>query len=163
MNYTSEMIVRKLEAYNSVKEKLALLCYELSHPAQITDNDYLEAVAVSSSRVDSPTKGGPNLDKTLGLALSYRENADRLNAEVVSEVFREWQELQSEINRMDFYMRLLSAEHQQVLQLYYVRSMKWTEIESETGVPKRTLMRRRTEAIDRLTEMYNFTGRLTNR
>lgn len=164
MNYTNEMIVGKLEAYNSVKEKLALLCYELSHPAQITDEDYLEAVAIGSPRMDPSTKGcGSNLDKTLGLALSYREKADRLNAEVVSEVFREWQELQTEINRMDFYMGLLSAEHRQVLQMYYVQSKKWTEIESETSVPKRTLMRRRTEAIDRLTEMYNYTGKLTNR
>ena len=60
-------------------------------------------------------------------------------------------------------MGLLSAEHRQVLQMYYIQSKKWTEIESETSVPKRTLMRRRTEAIDRLTEMYNYTGKLTNR
>ena len=164
MNYTNEMIIEKLEAYHSVKQKLALLSYELSHPAQITDEDYLSTVAVSSSRTDSAARGcGPNLDKTMGLALSYREKAERLNTEVVSEVFREWQELQTDINRMDFYMGLLEAEHRQVLQMHYIQRMKWLEIEDEINVPKRTLMRRRNEAIDRLTEMYNYTGKLTSR
>ena len=164
MRYTNDMIMKKLENYRSVKKKLDLLSYELSHPAQITENEYLSAVATGTSRMDAQVRGnGPNLDKTLGLAVSYREKTEQINSDIVSEVFREWRELKAEIDRLDFYMGLLEPEHGQILRQYYVQGKKWHEIEEETNTPRRTIMRWRNEAVEHLTEMYNYTSKLNSR
>ena len=74
MKYTKEAITAKLQAYPKMMEKLKLL----SHTARISEDEVLEAKAFGRASGEIPVKGsGPNLDKTLGLALSYREEARR--------------------------------------------------------------------------------------
>lgn len=164
MKYTKEAITEKLQAYPKMMEKLKLLQYELSHTAKISADEVLEAKAFGRASGEIPVKGsGPNLDKTLGLALSYREEARRLNQEAVSEVFQECQQIRAEVDRLLFYMSLLPQEHREVLRLCYMENLTWQETERETGYSRRTLVRRRNEAIERLTEMYNYTSNLTGK
>lgn len=164
MKYTKETITEKLQAYPRMMEKLKLLQYELSHTTRVSEDEVLEAKAFGRASGEIPVKGsGSNLGKTLGLALSYREEARRLNQETVSEVFQECQQIRAEVDRLVFYMSLLPQEHQEVLRLCYMENLTWQEMEREVGYSRRTLIRRRTEAIEHLTEMYNYTSNLTSK
>ena len=86
-----------------------------------------------------------------------------MNQEAVSDVFQECQQIRAEVDRLVFYTSLLPQEHREVLQLCYMENLTWQEMERETGYSRRTLVRRRNEAIERLTEMYNYTSNLTSK
>ena len=147
-----------LEAYTERTRQIALLRYELEHPGQITEDELLAAITLSGAKDESGIRGSGVSDKTMRIAMSYRETAQRLNSAVILEIRRELQELQWEIDRLDFYMGFLAQEEKDILRLYYMEKRPWRQIEKETGLSRRTLVRRRSGAIDRLTQMYGYTG-----
>jgi len=147
-----------LEAYTERTHKIALLRYELEHPGQITEDELLSAITLSAPKDESGIRGSGVSDKTMRIAMSYRETAQRLNSSVILEIRRELQALEWEIDRLDFYMGFLSQEEQDILRLYYIEKQPWRVIEKKTGFSRRTLVRRRSDAIDRLTQMYGYTS-----
>lgn len=164
MKYTTEMIVDKLKSYPMKKAQLTLLQFEMTRPAKISEHEMLEVMAYGTSGNGSDVRGsGPNLDRTLGLALSYRNAAQAMNEDVKDSMLCEWNQLHMELEQLDFYMGLLKKEQQEILRLSYIERMTWQEMERETGYSRRTLVRRRNEAVERLTEMYNYTSNLTSK
>jgi len=147
-----------LETYPERTRKIALLRYELKHPGQITEDELLSAITLSVPKDESGVRGSGVSDKTMRIAMSYRETAQRLNSAVILEIRREIQALEWEIDRLIFYMSFLTQEEQDILRLYYMEKRPWRQIEKETGLSRRTLVRRRSDAIDRLTQMYGYTG-----
>lgn len=150
-------VTNLLEAYTERTRKIALLRYELEHPGQITENELLSAMTLSAPENESGVRSGGISDKTMRIALSYRETAQRLNGAVILEIRRELQSLEAEIDRLDFYVGFLAQEEKDILRLYYFEKRPWRQIEKETGLSRRTLVRRRGDAIDRLTQMYDYT------
>ena len=147
-----------LETYTERTQKIALLHYELEHPGQITEDELLAAITLSGPKDESGIRGSGVSDKTMRIAMSYRETAQRLNSAVILEIRRDLQAREWEIDRLNFYMEFLTKEEQGILRLYYFEKRPWSRIEKETGLSRRTLVRRRSDAIDRLTQMYAYTG-----
>lgn len=151
-------VINLLETYAERTRKIALLRYELEHPGQITEDELLAAITLSGPKDESGIRGSGVSDKTMRIAMSYRETAQRLNSAVILEIRRDLQALEWEIDRLNFYMEFLTKEEQGILRLYYFEKRPWSRIEKETGLSRRTLVRRRSDAIDRLTQMYAYTG-----
>lgn len=164
MKYTTDMIVDKLKRYTMNKEQLALLRFELARPVNISESEMLETMAYGTSGGNPQVKGStPNLDRTLGIVLSYRDATQEINEDVKASIIREWHQLNMDLEQLDFYMGLLKKELREILQLSYMENLTWQEMERETGYSRRTLVRRRNEAVERLTEMYNYTSNLTTK
>lgn len=159
MMYTYEMIVEKLKMYPMLQEKLSLLRFELSNVTHISENDVLDSLAYrSSTREVIAGKNSDNRDRMMKMALSYTDLSIQMNTETIEEICQELDEVKSQVDRMDYYMSLLTPEQKQVLQLCFFQRKTWSDIEEESGYSRRTLTKRRNEAIRRLVQMYNYMG-----
>ena len=159
MRYTYEMIVEKLKLYPTLQEKNKLLCFELKKLARVSEDDILASLAYGSSSGEKTSSGNSNSqDRMLKVAMSYKSMAEQMNSQAVAEIVRELSEVNTEIERLEYHMSLLSPELVQIIRLFFFDRKTWYEIESETGFSRRTLTKRRTEAIERLAQMYSYTG-----
>jgi len=159
MTYTYEMIVEKLRQYPMLQERMKLLRFELSNVTCVSEDDVLKSLAYGSPSCETGVRGSSDKnDRIMKMALSYKKIAAELNNEAIAEVLKELDEVQTQIERMDYYMSLLTEEQAQVLRLCFFQKKTWNSIESESGYSRRTLTKRRNEAVIRLAEMYSYMG-----
>ena len=157
MKYSSDSVLKILEDYQALKEKQTLLQYELTHPAQITESELLQARAFPQKQSDlSPRGYVERNDRQLMLALNYRKETCAANQEVIDTILEELRAVTNQITRLEFYMDLLSPEQTLILRLIYLEKKSWGEIETIMGLSRRTLVRRRADAVEKLVEMYNY-------
>ena len=76
---TKAYVVTLLESYQKRSKQIELLHYELSHPVRISENEMIGALALTHSDEGGGHPGGHASDKTLYIALNYRERTDQLN------------------------------------------------------------------------------------
>lgn len=152
-----ERIIQLLETYHVRERKIALLHYELEHPAQISPNEMLNGMSFGhgDGSVRSP---GYISDKTMYIALNYHDRAERLNASTTDEIAAQLVELEQEQNRLKYYVSLLDAREKDVIQLTYFSQHSWSEVSKKLGVTSRTARRTREQAITKLARMYDFAG-----
>lgn len=159
MTYTNDMIVEKLREYPVLQERMNLLRFELSNVAHASEKDVLDSLAYSTPTYEPVTGGNADKqDRIMKVALSYKNLAAKMNDEAVKDVLKEMDEIRTQLERMDYYIGLLTEEQQKILQLYYFQKKGWYDIERETNYSRRTLTKRRNEAIVRLVQMYNYMG-----
>ena len=164
MEYTSEKIIEKLKGYTQDKRKLLLLEYELRNLTLISPSETLETMAYGNSMGEKVSGGtASSQDRMLHIALSYRDHANRQGIEAYREVVDEWQSLYAEVNRLETYLSLLHEQHHQILRCVFFEEKTWREIEAETGLSRRTINRRKKDAVEALVEMYSYTRKLTKR
>lgn len=164
MEYTTDMIIEKLKGYTQNKRKLLLLEYELRNLALISPSEALETMAYGNCMGEKVSGGtASSQDRILHIALAYRDCADRQGTEAYREVVDEWQSLYAEVNRLETYLSLLHVQHHQILRCVYFEEKTWREIEAEAGLSRRTINRRKKDAVEALVEMYSYTKRLTER
>lgn len=97
-------------------------------------------------------------DKTMYIALNYREQAEKPNASTKDEIVAQLVKLEQEQNRLKYYVSLLDTREREVIQLAYFSQYSWGEASKKLGVTSRTARRTRDQAIAKLTRMYDFTG-----
>jgi len=85
---TKDYVIGLLESYTDRKRKIAVLHFELDHAAQTSKNEMLETMALGhgdgSGRMDDRIS-----DKTLYIALNYKNRVDKLNADTKEEIVKE--------------------------------------------------------------------------
>ena len=54
-------------------------------------------------------------------------------------------------------------QYHQILRCVFFEEKTWREIEAETGLSRRTINRRKKDAVEALVEMYLYTRKLTER
>lgn len=152
-----ERIIQLLETYHVRERKIALLHYELEHPAQISPNEMLNGMSFGhgDGSVRSP---GYISDKTMYIALNYHDRAERLNASTTDEIAAQLVELEQEQNRLEYYVSLLDAREKDVIRLTYFSQHSWSEVSKKLSVTSRTARRTREQAITKLARMYDFAG-----
>lgn len=148
-------IIRLLETYQERERKIALLHYELEHPAHVSPNEMLNGMSFGHG--DGPHSPGYISDKTMYIALNYQEQADKLNANTKAEIVQQLVELEHEQGRLKYYVSLLEPREKAVIQLVYYNKRSWSEIAKKLEVAPRTARRIRDDAVTRLTRMYDFT------
>lgn len=151
-----EQIIRLLETYHARVQKIALLYYELKHPAHISPKEMLNGMSFGhgDGSVRSP---GHISDKTMYIALNYQEQAERLNANTKAEIAAQLAELEQIQNRLNYYVSLLDVREAEVIRFVYFARHTWSEVAQKLGVTPRTARRIRDQAIENLAKMYAFT------
>ena len=155
-------VTRFLETSQERKRKIALLHYELDHPAHTSETEMISAMALghgaggSSGHVE-----GHISDKTLYIALNYQSKADKLNADIKEEIVVQLVELEQEQARLEYYTSLLEKRQAFVIRLAYFEGLPWDKVANKVGVAVRTVHKIKNQALDQLAGMYQFTGHHT--
>lgn len=150
-------VLQLLKDYPEREREIALLRYELEHPTQISLDEMIDSMSFSAGDNTSMSKNHVS-NKTLYIALNYQQKVDKINKEVVDEIatrLMEWEEKQSRLNN---YVSLLDKRQQTVIRMYYFERQSPKVISESLGVSEHSVRYIKTDAIDKLSEMYEFTG-----
>ena len=154
---TKAYVVDLLESYRRRSKQIELLHYELSHPTGISENEMIGALALAHG--EGSSTGGHISDKTLYIALHYQQRTENANQGTRAEIVSQLVELESQQERLNYYVSLLKARHAELLKLLYFEGCSQEECAKKLDVAVRTVRRIKDDAIDELAEMYSFTKR----
>lgn len=149
-------VLNLLETYRERERKIALLRYELEHPAHVSSQEMVEAMSLRRGD-GSSLSGGHVADKTLYIALNYQEKLEQVNLDVAREIAVQLVELEQQQKRLRYYVSLLDEQKRMVIQLAYFDRLPWEAIAEKLEVSLRTAHKIKNKALGRLTEMYLFT------
>lgn len=149
-------VISLLETYHVRAQQIALLHYELKHPVHVSPDEMIGAMNLARGESSGGHATGHISDKTLYIALNYREKADALNADILSNTATRLADLEWEQNRLIYYVSLLNKRQADVIRLLYFEGYSQEEAAKEIGVVPRTTRRIKNEALDKLTEMYAY-------
>ena len=154
-----EYVLELLTSYRSRARQIAVLRYELSAAARISENEMIDTLQFAHHEGAGHTEGHIS-DKTPSVALNYREKAERLNAEVISEIAAELLDLEKEQQRLEYYVSLMEPRHKKVLRRIYFEGISREKAAEELGLSVRRMQEVRAQAVENLAEMYRFTEAL---
>ena len=152
-------VIAMLKEYPDNMRKIAQLKYELAHSSKISETEVLEAMAFKRGDGERYPIGEVS-DKTLYIAMNYRNEAFRENREMFKDYNSLLIPLECRTGRLQYYISLLDQRQAEVIQLYYFEQESWDAISQKMGLTPKPLRRLRDEGVDRLAEMYEFSGKL---
>lgn len=157
---TKTYVVGLLESYQRRSKQIELLHYELSHPARVSENEMIEALALSHGDGEGSRPGGHASDKTLHIALNYQARANRVNGDTAEEVVGQLVALEQEQERLKYYVSLLDERQRKVIKLFYFEGMTQDEVADALGVTVRYVHSIKAKAINELVSMYEYVSAL---
>ena len=155
---TKAYVIGLLESYQKRSKQIELLHYELSHPARVSENEIIGALALAHGDGEGGRPGGHASDKTLYIALNYQARANHANSDTAEEVVGQLVTLEREQERLNYYVSLLGPRHAELLKLLYFEGYSQEECAKKLEIATRTVRRIKDDAIAELVEMYSFTG-----
>lgn len=154
-----QYVIGLLTDYNSIKQEMDSLQFELKNLEISSDTEMIEAMTFSPPQGERVATGKIS-DKTSGIALTYAERFLEIREQAAHEVNARLWWLTATINRLDYYMDRLPAHQAAVLRNYYFDGYSWREIESLTGVSYKTLAHHKNSAIKALVQSYSLLEKL---
>lgn len=148
-------VINLLETCPERRRQIALLHYELEHPARLSDTEMIGAMALGHGDSAGCTEGHVS-DKTLYIALNYQNRTEKLNADIKEEIVVQLVELEREQARLDYYISLLDNRKAEVIRLAYFEGLSQNDIAQNLAIVPRTVRRIKEEAVDKLAKMYSF-------
>jgi hypothetical protein len=148
-------VINILENYTDTQRKIALLRYEMEHPAEISPDEMLETMSFAHGDGVGRSSGHIS-DKTLYIALNYQERAAAFNRDEADNIAKRLIPLEREQSRLEHYVGLLEPRYSTILRLYYFEHFSWDDISVSMTLSIKTLRKIKSEAVDALTAMYEF-------
>ena len=93
-------VINLLETCPERQRQIALLRYELEHPARLSETEMIGAMALGHGEGGGHVKGHIS-NKTLYIALNYQNQADQINADIKEEIVTQLVELEREQKRLE--------------------------------------------------------------
>ena len=153
---TKTYVIDLLESYQKRSKQIELLHYELSHPARVSENEIIGALALAHGDGEGGHPGGHASDKTLYIALNYQARANRVNSDTAEEVVGQLVTLEREQERLEYYVSLLNERHKKVIQMFYFDEMAPDEVAETLQVTVRYAHAIKSKAIGELVSMYEY-------
>lgn len=97
---------------------------------------------------------GRIFNKTMYIALDYRKQMDRMNAEAANKIAQRL--LEGEQDRLRYYVFLLEKREAEVFRLFYFESRFWEKTVKKIGVVLRSVYKIKDKAINHLAELYSY-------
>ena len=149
-------VVGLLESYQKRSKQIDLLHYELSHPARVSENEMIWALALAHGDGEGGRPRNYASDKTLYIALNYQVRADHINNNAAQEVVEQLVALEREQERLEYYVSLLNERHKKVIQMFYFDEMAPDEVAEILQVTVRYAHAIKSKAIGELVSMYEY-------
>ena len=153
-------VINLLETYQERTRKIALLHYELEHPARTSEAEIISAMALGHGAGGSSHTEGHISDKTLYIALNYQSKVDKLNADTKEEIVVHLVELEQEQKRLDYYISLLESSQAEVIHLSYFERLSQEKVAESLDLSIRTVQTLKAKALKPLTGMYQYVAKL---
>lgn len=151
-----QRIISLLEEYPEIKQKMALLEYELENTA-VSENELIEAMALRPSDMTEVTSGSNSVsDPTARIAMEYKDVLSGLDEEAKASAEHELKTLRNIVDRLNFYIKCLPQSQEAVIRGYYIEGKTWAELEKELDVSTRTLLDHRDKGVDALVRMFQY-------
>lgn len=156
-NDTRSYVVNLLKSCQERKRKIALLHYELEHPARTSEAEMIGAMALGhgTGSGGGRTEGHVS-DKTLYIALNYQSKVDKLNADTKEEIVVQLVELEQEQKRLEYYVSLLQKRQSALIQAIYFDECSLDEVAERLGIAPRTVRTVKRAALEQLVGMYEY-------
>lgn len=150
-------VVSLLETSLERKRKIALLHYELEHPACTSETEMITTMALGHGNgSNNGHTDGRISDKTLYIALNYQNRADKLNADTKEEIVMQLVGLEQEQARLEYYVSLLDKRPQALIQAIYFDECSLDEAAKQFGIAPRTVRTIKKAALEKLVNMYEY-------
>lgn len=153
---TREEIESLLKKYQEWQKKITLLEFERDNPAEATQLEVLDGLALSHPLIEGPGASGYISNKTMQLALSFRDKADQMNCDTLLDIDQELSILRARIAKLDFYVSQLEEKQAEVIRGHYFEGKCWTDLQKELHISSRTLSNRRNGGLDALITMGEY-------
>lgn len=153
-------VINLLETYQERTRKIALLHYELEHPARTSEAEIISAMALGHGAGGSSHTEGHISDKTLYIALNYQSKVDKLNADTKEEIVVHLVALEQEQKRLDYYISLLESSQAEVIHLSYFERLSQEKVAESLDLSIRTVQTLKAKALKTLTGMYQYVAKL---
>ena len=153
---TREDVIALLKMYPKLQRKVRLLEYERLHPPKVSQNEVINGLALSHPLDGGTSSAGHISDKTMQIALNFRDETDRLNYATVLEIDQELHILKNRIAKLEFYVEQLDKKQADVIRKYYFEEKTWPEIQKEMHISSRTLSKYRDDGLDALSAMGQY-------
>ena len=152
-----QYVLSLLENYPQMIQKIELMRYELRFANAVTPQEMIEVMTYARKEL----QGGMEMPHDVpGIALSYRDIAERLNRETISEALDTYISLLREQDRLQHYISLLNAREREIITEYYFNQRNWNEISRNLGISPRTAYAIRSQAIGDLATMYSYANQI---
>lgn len=146
-------VIALLERYPDTMRKIAVLRYELEHPATVSPDEMISAMSLAHGDGEGRAAGHIS-NKTLFIAMNYQTEAARLSGEVLDEITRSLLPLEREIHRLEHHLRLLPERESTVIRMHYFEGASWGSICETLQVARRTANLVLEAAVERLASLY---------
>lgn len=150
-----KQVMGLLERYPDTMRKIAVLRYELEHPATISPDEMIDALSFASGEGEGRSSGHVS-NKTLYIAMNYQTEAARLSREAMDEITRRLIPLEREIGRLEHPLNLLPERERLVIRRHYLEGSSWDEIAKECNMTRRTAQTALWAAVAHLAELYEL-------
>lgn len=144
-----------LKSYREREWKIAVLQHKMKNPVRVTETEVAEAMNYAHGDGQGHTPGRVS-NKTLYIALNYKEQAERLNTEAAETIAAELFVLEHEHERLKLYISLIDKREAEVLMLLYSEKESAVNVAERLGYSKRTITRIHNAAVAHLAEMYEY-------
>jgi len=151
--YTKEYIEDLLKNYHQRERDIAVRRFELANFTKLSEDEYISAANLAKGDGIGHVSGHIS-NRTLHIALNYREQTERLNQEAVIEINREIEALDLEQRRLRYYVSLLEERQAKVLEMTYFDKVPLEAIAKTLGLAERTVQDIRRDAIAALVQLY---------
>lgn len=155
-----QRVLSLLKNYSETDRKISALRYELEHPASVSEQEMLEAMAFHRGDDTGGTSGHVNYDKTHHIAVSFRQKAEEANRETVQRIIGELYPMEREHDRLRHFVALLDEREEVVIRMIYMEHKRIEDVCTALCVTEKTVYSIRNRAIDKLCELYELTDRM---
>lgn len=153
---TREDVEALLKKYPGWQKKITLLEFERKNPSEATHLEVLSGLAFARPLIEGAGASGHISDKTMQIALSFREKADRMNSDTILDIDQELSILRTRIEKLDFYVSQLEEKQAEVIRGHYFEGMSWVDLQKKLHISSRTLSNRRNNGLDALIAMGEY-------
>lgn len=154
MKLLREYVVHSLLEYPALSRQIELLQYELSVLTDVAPEEMIEAMAFA--RGDGAGAAGSISDRTAGIALSYREKAEKANADIRTAILDQLRPLLLRKERLDRCVKHLPPVYHKVLSALYMQGNSIKSLATQMHISERTIQRYRDKAIGELVSMFEL-------
>lgn len=154
-NIVKEYVIELLKDYRKMQQKIALLRFELAHPAQVSATEMIHAMAFSRDGGEGHPAGHIS-DKTLYIAMNYQNEAVVMNRHSNDAIVNELMRIENKISRLENCISQLPSQQQLVIYGVHRDGLSWHELAEVSRFTERTLHRHHAQAIAALSFMYEI-------
>ena len=143
-----------LTNYHDSKRSLELLVFRIGYFKGLSEESVIQELTFASTENERVTSSGAS-DKTARIALAYRDVTDDHNEELLLELIRQYRTIKSDLDMLDYCIKLLEPKLSGVITDLHINKMTWLAVSEKYFVSMRMVGKYRKKGIAEICKMYD--------